>query len=286
MRTPDGEDLRAWLGGPSGAEPLLLITGGSSAGRAWRFLLPDWWDLAPCEAEVASPVSLASTLRVAVYDQRGTGGSSGSVPPDSASLASEHALAVGRQLLGGRFHVFGHSLGGMAALALAVAYPEAVASLILMGTTAGGVGLTMPDQDFLDNITGAGATDERVRAEENLSLSFGPSFRSDPRLFDDFVTEILAAPASPDSWVAQAMTFASHDVTEQLDGIGVPVLVVCGGGDRVMPLPNSQYLAEHIPAARLVQFAGRGHALDIEEAGEIVALLSGHLAEYPMARQA
>ena len=264
----------------------MLITGGSSPGRAWRFLLPDWWDLAPCEAEAAGPLSLASTLRVAVYDQRGTGGSSGSVPPDSASLAADHALAVGRRLLGERFHVFGHSLGGMAALALVVAHPEAVASLILMATTAGGAGLTLPDQAFLANITGAGATDERARAEENMALSFGPTFPSDqPSLFDHLVAESLAAPASPDSWVAQAMTFASHDVTGQLEDLAMNVLVVCGEEDKVMPLPNSQYLAQHLVAARLVQFPGRGHALDIEAAGEVVRLISDHVAGHSLGRQ-
>ena len=287
VETGDGEQLRAWLGGPVEAQPLLLVTGGSSPARAWRFLLPDWWDLAPCEAEVASPVSLAGAHRVAVYDQRGTGGSSGSVPPDSSSLAAQHALAVGRHLLGERFHVFGHSLGGMAALALGVAQPDTVGSLILMATTAGGVGLTLPDQDFLANITGAGATDERARAAENLSLSFGPSFRLDyPRLFDHLVTETLAVPASPDSWVAQAMSFAGHDVTGQLEGIEAPTLVVCGSEDRVMPLPNSKYLSEHLPKGRLVELTGRGHALDIEMAGKLVELISGHLAEHRIGRAA
>lgn len=279
VRTEDGERLRAWVSGPEDAPPLLLITGGASTASAWRYLLPGVFPPHPAEAPLAAPVPLDAAHRVAVYDQRGTGGSSGEVPPSSSTLAGEHALAVGRQLLGDRFHLVGHSLGGMAALALVVAHPEAVISLTLMATSAGGVGLTLPEAAFLDNITGAGESDERARAAENLALSVGAGFPdSHPAAFEQLVEQALANQAPPESWAAQAEAFITHDVSDSLSRLALPTLVICGTEDKVMPPANSAYLAEQIPGARLAEMAGLGHALDIEAAVRVVDLISGHIA--------
>lgn len=283
VETADGESLRAWVTGPADREPILLITGGSSDGRSWRFLVPELLDSEEERRLAPATRSLAERHRVVGYDQRGTGTSSGTVPPDSSRLAADHALAVGRSVLGDRFHVVGHSLGGMAALRLAIEHPDTVASLVLMATSAGGDGLTMPDPAFLANITGSGAGDARERARENLALSVGPNFPTRrPELFEHLVDDILDHPAAPDSWVAQATTFATHDVTADLASLRIPTLVLCGTEDKVMCPPNSRYLAAHIPNATLIEIDGAGHALDIEAADQVTAAISRHVDQQPV----
>ena len=281
MATDDGEKLRAWVAGPDDGEPVLLIAGGGSDGRAWRFMVPELFDPDDPLAELAAERSLAAGYRVAGYDQRGTGASSGGLPPESSRLAATYAAAVGRAVLGDRFHVVGHSLGGMAAQRLALDHPDLVVSLVLMATSSGGIGLTAPDPAFLANITGAGATEPRARAEENLALAFGDRFRpAHPALFDRLVDETLDRPAPPDSWVAQAQTFATHDTTAELAALGHPTLVIVGGEDKVMPPGNSRYLSDHIPGAHLVEIDRAGHAIDIEAPDRVVELVAGHVAAH------
>jgi pimeloyl-ACP methyl ester carboxylesterase len=220
---------------------------------------------------------------VAGYDQRGTGASSGNMPPDSSRLAADHASAVGRSVLGPRFHVVGESLGGMAALRLATEAPELVASLVLICTSAGGRGLTPPTPEFLANLTGQGASEPRERARENLALSFGPRFPVDHAgIFEALIDRMLTQPGSPDALGAQAQTFATHDVTEELGSLRVPTLVMCGTEDKVMPPPNSVFLADNVPGATLQLIEGAGHAVDLEAAGRLVAAISTHVAAHPV----
>lgn len=277
--TEDGERLSAWVVGPEDGEPILLIAGGGSDGSSWRYMVSELFeaDDEPLRLLAASP-SLAGRHRVAGYAQRGTGASTGQLPPDSSRLAATHAAAVGRALLGPRFHVVGDSLGGMASQRLVIDQPALVSSAVLMATSAGGSGLTAPDEAYLANITGAGATEPRARAEENLALAFGQRFpRNHADLFARLVDQSLVQPSSSDSWMAQAQTFATHDTTAELAGVNVPTVVVVGSEDKIMPPPNSRYLADHIRDATYAEIGGAGHAIDIESASRVVELISSHV---------
>jgi pimeloyl-ACP methyl ester carboxylesterase len=286
VATADRESLRAWVAGPAAGPPVLLVSGAASDARSWRLVVPELCGsgavppLAAVERPHAASPSLAADHRVAGYDQRGTGGSSGTAPPDSSSLAAEHALAVARALLDAPFHLVGHSLGGMAALRLALAHPDSVLSLVLISTSAGGPALTLPDDAWLATLGGSGGTDRRGQARRNLALSTGNGFPGrHPGFFSHLVDEMVGAPPAPaESGAAQASTFLTHDVTAELAQLRAPTLVICGTEDRVMRPPNSRYLAEHIPGAALVEVEGAGHALDLEAPQRLRDEIARHVA--------
>lgn len=284
VATDDGESLRAWVAGPASGPPVLLVSGAASDARSWRLVVPELCGsgaapLPAVERPYAAHPSLAADHRVAGYDQRGTGGSSGTAPPDSSSLGAEHARAVAGALLAGPFHLVGHSLGGMAALRLALDHPGSVVSLVLISTSAGGPALTLPDDAWLATLGGSPGADRREQARRNLALSVGTGFpERHPELFSHLVDEMVAAPpASAESGAAQASTFLTHDVTGELDRLRVPTLVICGTADRVMRPPNSRYLAAHIPGAELVEIEGAGHALDLEVPQRLRDEISRHV---------
>ena len=52
----------------------------------------------------------------------------------------------------------------------------------------------------------------------------------------------------------------SVDVTPILGSIGVPVLVAHGREDRIGDFAAAEYIAAHLPDARLYAFEGKGHS--------------------------
>jgi 3-oxoadipate enol-lactonase len=277
----DGVQLAAWRAGDPDAEPLVLIAGGGADGSTWSFVVPE---VARHPALRGSEGSLADHFLVVGYDQRGTGRSGGAIPLSSSRLAADDALAVAEALAGDRFHVAGMSLGGMAAQRLGLAAPDRVATLSLVATSAGGSGCTPPEHAFLENVTARDA-DPTVRARENAALGLSAEFpAARPELFDALAARAIATPSSPEAWVAQAMTFATHDTTTELSSLGMPALVVCGDEDRVMPLPNSEFLAAGLPDCRLRVYAGVGHAVDVEASGRLIEDLVQHARSRPVRR--
>lgn len=120
-------DLKLYIrraGGPQPDEVLIVTNGGP--GQSSHYIL----DL----EQLASP-----ELAVVTYDQRGTGRSE-SPPPgsDNFELADYIAdLEAVRQAVGvAKVHLLGHSWGVLVTTGYAIAYPENVASLTLMGGDA------------------------------------------------------------------------------------------------------------------------------------------------------
>jgi len=64
--------------------------------------------------------------------------------------------------------------------------------------------------------------------------------------------------ATPDSVVIPT-AFWESDVTEVLDAIQAPTLVISRDGDAHVNPNHSRYLASHIPGARLVELSGNDH---------------------------
>jgi pimeloyl-ACP methyl ester carboxylesterase len=75
----------------------------------------------------------------------------------------------------------------------------------------------------------------------------------------------------PTSYVAyqrQLRAAIRHDVAGRLHEIKVPTLVIHGDQDRLVPLANGRYLAQHIAGSRLIVYPNTGHILIMERANE------------------
>ena len=57
------------------------------------------------------------------------------------------------------------------------------------------------------------------------------------------------------------------NVFDRLPELTMPVLVITGREDRIVPSRNSEILAERIPRAELVLLDGAGHGYVLEEEG-------------------
>jgi pimeloyl-ACP methyl ester carboxylesterase len=243
---------------------------------------------------------LAGMARLVLWDQRGHGrsGQSGSEPSSIRQLGADLRAVLKAAVPGDRPVVLvGHSMGGMTIMALAREHPELfgtkVTGVVLIATTAGGVDPTVWVPVLLRPIARHAAAPvlrgvsqgrraalvERARASAGdlafLStryVAFGDPSPS-PAVVD-FLERIIRA--TPIGVVADFyLALLGHDERAALPALGrVPVIVVAGEQDRVVPVGQGTRLAAEIPGAELVRVPGAGHAVILERP----ALVSGLIA--------
>lgn len=172
----------------------------------------------------------------------------------------------------------GNSFGGALALALAIAHPQRVRRLVLMGS----VGVPFEITPGLDAVWGYTPSVEVMRdlldifafsrvlvtdelAQLRYQASIQPGFQ-----------EAFAAmfPAPRQRWV-DAMASPEAEIR----ALPHPTLVVHGREDRVIPLANSLTLAQWIAQAQLHVFGQCGHWTQIEHAARFAQLVENFLAE-------
>ena len=81
--------------------------------------------------------AVARDSRVCVYDRAGRGWSdTAASPPDGAQIATDLHTLLGRAHVPGPYVLVGHSFGGLYVMTYAARYPEEVAALVLVDSTA------------------------------------------------------------------------------------------------------------------------------------------------------
>jgi len=251
--------------GPA-APPVLLLHGsgpGVTAAANWRAVIP----------------ALSASRRVIAPDQLGFGGTATGEPRTYGRAAwTAHALALLDALGVGTVDIIGNSMGGAIALSLAIARPQAVRRIVLMGSM--GVAMALPSG--LDTVWGYTPGVEQMR--EVIGL-----FAHDRRLItDDLIQLRYQASLSPpvrDSWQAMFPAPRQRWVDDlalsgaELASVQVPVLLVHGRDDRVVPWrASSAPLIDLLPDARLHVLPGCGHWTMIEKTAEFLAVVRPFLS--------
>ncbi|MBP7327378.1 MAG: alpha/beta fold hydrolase [Alicycliphilus sp.] len=251
--------------GGAGA-PVLLIHGsgpGVSAWANWRLVMP----------------ALAQQARVIAPDMVGFGYTErpqGFVYSMDAWVRQAVGLldALGIE----RTDLVGNSFGGGLSLALAIAHPERVRRLVLMGSA----GVSFPLTEGLDAVWGYTPSVENMRAimdyfafdqglmsDDLARLRFEASIR--PGFQESFAAMF---PAPRQRWI-EALASAEADIR----ALPHQALVIHGREDRVIPLATSLTLSSWIQRSQLHVYGQCGHWTQIEHAARFARLVGDFLAE-------
>ncbi|HEU4349276.1 MAG TPA: alpha/beta hydrolase [Actinoplanes sp.] len=218
--------------------------------------------------EPLSGVSGRLGIRWVSYDRPGYGGSTPAPGRDIASAAA-YTAAVADALGLDRFAVMGQSGGGSHALACGALLPDRVTGVL---SISGLAPYGPADFDWFAGMSDAGraslgAAARGRAAKEAYEAAAGPE---DP----GFIPADHAALAGKWSWFMKVVNPAvangpgplidddlAHVNPWGFDpaGITVPVLLLHGTGDRMVPSTHSEWLAARIPGAELRLVPGAGH---------------------------
>lgn len=207
---------------------------------------------------------LAERLRVISFDLRGSGHSSAHAPFGTRAIAAD-----ARQLLDGlhieRAHVFGISLGGMAATWLAIDAPERVAQLCIACAPPLGLELTYTG---LRRELAMGACFLRPFEEVEPALVkrvLSHRFRSEqPERVREIQLAVSAAPSTRESLLRHALSGVLHHPGEGLSRIRARSLVLAGGHDGLLGTHPPRELAAAIRGAQYREIPDSGHDLTLE----------------------
>ncbi|HEY1853459.1 MAG TPA: alpha/beta fold hydrolase [Solirubrobacterales bacterium] len=252
---------------------LLLVHGMAGSTENWR--------------EVIEPLARAQT--VIAPDLPGHGASE----PGSGDYSLGAHAAVLRDLLVSLGHeratVVGHSLGGGIAMQFTYQFPELVERLVLV--SSGGLGpevsrvlraAALPGADiFIAATAGVGARAGSVlgrglgavglRPNADLAeVARGYASLADGERRAAFLETLRAVVGTGGQKVAAGDRLYLAEA--------LPILIVWGREDPIIPVAHAEAALETIPGARLEVFDGVGHLPQIEAPGHFIAVLEQFLA--------
>jgi pimeloyl-ACP methyl ester carboxylesterase len=207
---------------------------------------------------------LAQGRSVILFNNAGIA-SSGGDPADTIDAMAKHVIAFVDALGLDKIDLFGFSMGGFVAQNVVLNRPKLIRRLILAGTgPEGGEGMVGYPELATRHAT------QEVPVEENfLYLFFYPSDSSQSagRVYwtrrhereDQDTPSSLAAMAAQVNAIAAWGAVPAHDRYAKLKKISLPVLVVNGKTDLMVPTVNSFILQQHLPDAELTIFPDSGH---------------------------
>ena len=234
--------------GPAGQRPVLIVHGLFGSARNWG----------------AIAKRLSATRPVISVDMRNHGDSPKTATHSYADMAADLAEVIAAH--GGQADVIGHSMGGKAAMQLALTHGARVGKLVIADIAPVAYGHTqLPLIDAMDGLDIASLTSRRD-ADAGLARTIpDPGVRA-------FLLQSLDLRATPPVWKLNLPTLRAEmpkilswpGTGGQFDG---PTLVISGGASDYVTAAHRPLFQALFPAVRFTVLPGIGHWLHAEAPG-------------------
>ncbi|MET0443162.1 MAG: alpha/beta fold hydrolase [Pseudorhodoplanes sp.] len=231
--------------GPKSAPAVILIHGFGSSLHTWE----KWAE------------ALQSAHRVVRFDLPGSGLSE----PDSTGRydddrTMEVIVSMMDRLGIAKAAFVGNSIGGRMAWKFAALHPERVTKLVLVSPD--GFASKGFEYGKKPKVPVMAHAMRYILPRTFLRSSLAPAYGNPALLTEDVVDryyEMMLAPGSRSALIARMEQTVLRDPVPLLRQIRVPVLLVWGDKDAMIPVANAADYLRELPQARLVTFPGLGH---------------------------
>jgi pimeloyl-ACP methyl ester carboxylesterase len=254
-RLATGPRLHYVESGDADGQPVIFLHGWPDSSFSFRRVVP----------------LLPPRLHAFILDQRGFGDSER--PQDGYaidSLAKDVvAFLDSKSLL--RASLVGHSFGSFVARRVAIAHPDRVDRLVLIGTGFSPANPVMREvqasiRDLADPVS------EQFARDFQSSTAYAPLPES---FFDGIVGESLKLPAR--LWRETFDGLLAYDDAKELSRIAAPTLLIWGEHDALFSREDQDRVAAAIPVATLEVYPETGHCPNWERPERVAADLQAFL---------
>jgi 3-oxoadipate enol-lactonase len=259
----------AFVEGPAGkifysvqgkGEPLLMLRGLGRSSRYW----------------LGFEKEMAKHFKVLLIDMRGLGQSTATMNWDATieDLAAD-CLAVLTKAKIKSCHVFGLSLGGMVAMAMAIQAPERLRTLVVSSSsTADYLGFRLNplalQKLFLARLRGGQSFQETL-----MTLVVAPTvLRSRRPQIEAAWADIIAQEGFPKSVIVkQVLAAARFRLRKRLSADKLPILFIHGGMDHFVPQWNSMQLHRLLKGSEFRSIKSSGHEIAMGHEKELAKVI-------------
>ncbi|MGD2026218.1 MAG: alpha/beta hydrolase [Anaerolineales bacterium] len=237
----------------TGTPSLVLLHGFGASLYSWREVLPD----------------LAENYRVYTYDRLAFGLTERPTEwegenPYSRSAAVDHLESLLTAWDAGEAILVGNSAGGTVAIEYALRRPENVQALILVSPGISGGGNPYSRYQWLLNTPQMQRIGPLlVRSIQKSGLAIIDQAWHDPSRQPEDTVPLYTKPLQAENWDFALWQYSTAGEGTNLSGrlgeLNLPVLVITGDDDRIIPTRQTIENAGEIPGAELVVLPSCGH---------------------------
>ncbi|ONM47522.1 alpha/beta fold hydrolase [Nocardia donostiensis] len=262
----DGTNIVYQVSGPSGARPLMLLHGWSANLRCWGAAADD----------------LAERFRVIAVDLRGHGysGAPATGYDDPKNWAADIAAVLAAESITSGAVLLGWSYGGIVLSDYLTANgTDALAGVIYSGSMAN-IGPGVPGAEVgsaMQQALPAVFEESPGRALRGFA-AFGNANTGPGEDKGADAQRLFGASLATPPFVRKALFYRTIDNSVTLRNLDIPVLVLHGSADPVVPAADGQYIADLAPQGRASIWEGAQHGLFIEDRARFVAEVSEFVA--------
>jgi pimeloyl-ACP methyl ester carboxylesterase len=227
----DVADVSIWYAEEGNGEPLVLLHGGLCTNEVWAAQTP----------------AFTQHFRVIAPERRGHGHTADVAGPLTYAAMAADMVSLLDQVVGMPAHLVGHSDGGIVALMIAMARPDLVAKLVVIGANYDPSGLAPEFQDMFARTPPDSTELATLRGPYEKYSPDGPGHW--PIVYEKFVELIRREP---------------NISLEELARISAPTLVLAGDDD-IVSVEHTAAMFRAIPKSELAVIPGTSHAVPAEK---------------------
>jgi class 3 adenylate cyclase/pimeloyl-ACP methyl ester carboxylesterase len=217
---------------------------------------------------------LASFSRLILFDPRGNGLSDRGPMPLTFEGWAEDITAVLDAAGSMQCAHFGCNFGGRVALMYTATYPARTSVVATFGAHPA----TLRDEDYpwgttresLEMVVQMVKANEGQDRREVMFQSVAPGLSND-RSGAVWWSRLFMSALSANENVSQIWSFMEFDIRQLLESVRAPTVLMHRSGDRMTDPRASQYMAERISGAKLIEYPGDDHLPFFEGSEQILA---------------
>jgi 3-oxoadipate enol-lactonase len=253
--------------------PLGYTEAGKGNNRTIVFAHPLLWGAEMFDEFITE---LAKDFHVIAVDIHGHGNSGFREPLTINQMTEDFNLLLEKLHLS-KLIWFGVSIGGMIGMRLALTHPEKLESLILMVTNAN---LDEPQikKDTLQLWELFRDGERESLVEPAMSYFFAKkTFVNQSEIIERFRRKLIGFREVDGMFAAAIAAFERDDVSNKINAITVPTLIITGSEDMTSTVREAEFMASRIPDAQLKIFEETNHLLAVENPLEVAETIRAFL---------